>query len=392
MRICSLLLAVLMMLSLETVAFSADADYEAISAAVLVDPSIPCESAILVERTTGLVMFEKEADKKLPPASITKVMTLLLVTEALERGDIALSDAVTCSEHAASMGGSQIWLEPGEEMTVDELLRATAISSANDAAVALGEHLVGSEEAFVALMNRRAGELGMKNTVFKNATGLDSEGHLTTARDIMIMSSELLGHEIIKDYTTVWVDSLRDGKTQLANTNKLIKYYEGANGLKTGTTDDAKFCLAASAERDGMTLIAVVLGAETTGERFGSAKGLLDYGFSEYEMRSLPPTEELMSVAVTGGEQRQVNLRVDTPEKVLVERRSGELEVKYTACESIPAPVREGDILGEAEIISDGETLYTFPLTADSDVERMTFPFAFKMLLRACSSMSREIS
>jgi len=387
MRICSVMLAALMIFTLNICAFAED---DALPTAMLVDPSIPCESAILAEPTTGLIMFEKAPDELHAPASITKVMTLLLVMEALDRGEIALDDIVTCSEHASSMGGSQIWFEPGEEMTVDELLRAAAIASANDAAVALGEHLAGSEEAFVSQMNDRAKELGMVNTTFKNATGLDAEGHLTTARDIMIMSGELLKHKKITEYTTVWMDSLRNGETQLVNTNKLIKHYNGATGLKTGTTDDAKYCLAASAERDGMALVAVVLGAETTNERFGSAKGLLDYGFSEYEMRPLPENDaQIESVAVTGGEKRTVSVTAAPPETVLTEKRAGELILTHTLAESLEAPVKAGDVVGECEVTADGEVLCRYELTAAEDVGKMTLPIAFKMALCAASAMCR---
>lgn len=224
---------------------------DALPAAALVNPEIPWSSAILIEQTSGRVLFEKDPDTPMPPASITKIMTLLLVMEALDAGTITLETAVTCSPHAASMGGAQIWLEPGEQMTVHELLKATAISSANDAAVALGELISGSEEAFVARMNERAGELGMKNTTFQNATGLDAQGHLTTARDIAVMSQALLSHPLITEYSTVWMDSLRNGETQLVNTNKLVRFFEGATGLKTGTTDGAGYCLSASATARG---------------------------------------------------------------------------------------------------------------------------------------------
>lgn len=387
MKICSLILAVMMIFSINVRAF---AEEEGLPAAMLVDPSIPCESAILVEPTTGLVMFEKAPDEPRAPASITKVMTLLLVMEALDSGEITLNDTVTCSEHASSMGGSQIWFEPGEEMTVDELLRATAIASANDAAVALGEHIAGSEEAFVAMMNERAKELGMVNTTFKNATGLDAEGHITTARDIMIMCSELLKHEKITEYTTVWMDTLRNGETQLVNTNKLIKYYDGATGLKTGTTDDAKYCLAASAKRDGMSLVAVVLGAETTNERFGSAKGLLDYGFSEYEMRPLPDDSELpKEIAVKGGEKRTAAVISSPPETALCEKRAGELTLTFTVADSVDAPVTEGDVIGECVVLADGEELCSYELKAGENVGKMTLPKAFYMMLSAVSSMGR---
>ncbi len=395
MRIRSLFAALLLIWALAAPAAAQTAadeqtDDTALPAAALVNSGIPCASAILVEQTTGTVLFEKDADTRLAPASITKVMTLLLVMEALDRGEISLTDTVTCSEHASSMGGTQIWFEPYEQMTVDELLRAVAIASANDAAVALGEFLAGSEEAFVARMNERAAELGMTNTTFQNATGLDAEGHLTTARDIMQMSCELLRHPKITEYTTVWMDSLRGGETQLVNTNKLVRFYEGTTGLKTGTTDDAKYCLSASAERNGLSLVAVVLGAPTTNDRFGAARGLLDFGFANYEMRETPaPDPPLGTVPVRGGEKRYVSLVPDAPERLLTEKGTGEIEQKITLSEGIDAPVCAGDVLGEAELSSGGVLLGRYVIRAAEDVGEMTFSAALTLTLRALSSMQR---
>ncbi|MBR6741803.1 MAG: D-alanyl-D-alanine carboxypeptidase, partial [Clostridia bacterium] len=243
---------------------------------------IKAKSAILLEPYTGKILYEQNSDEKLAPASITKIMPLLLVMEALKRGDISLETAVYASEHACSMGGSQIWLEPGEGMTVDELLKATVIASANDACVVLGELLAGSEEGFVALMNKRAKELGMNNTNFVNCTGLDADEHYTTAHDVAIMSAELIKHPLIKKYSTVWMDSLRNGESELVNTNKLVRFYKGTTGLKTGTTSKAGYCLSATAMRDGMELVAVVLSGESSDLRFSGAKKLLDYGFANY--------------------------------------------------------------------------------------------------------------
>ena len=269
-----------------------------------VDPNltISAKSAILIERFTGTVIFEHDADKQMPPASITKIMTLLLVFEAMDEGKFTMETEISASEHACSMGGSQIWLEPGEVFTVNELLKAAAISSANDACVALGEAVSGSEEAFVELMNARAAELGMKNTVFKNCTGLDAEGHLSTARDIAVMSAELLSHPEIKNYSTVWMDSLRGGETELTNTNRLVRFYKGCTGLKTGSTDEAGCCLSASAERDGMELVSVTLGSPNTDERFAAGRKLLDYGFANFALvRMTPPEEYLAPIAVSHG-------------------------------------------------------------------------------------------
>ena len=241
---------------------------------------IKAKSVVLMEPYTGNVLYENNADERLAPASITKIMSLLLVMEAIENEKLTLDTKVSASEYAASMGGSQIWLEVGEEMTVDELLRASVIASANDATVALAEAVSGSEETFVSLMNERAKELGMKNTTFVNCCGLDTDGHLTSGRDVAIMASALIKHDLIKKYSTVWMDALRNGKSELTNTNKLVRYYSGATGLKTGTTSKAGCCVAATAERDGMELVAVVMGGETSNERFTGAKKLLDYGFA----------------------------------------------------------------------------------------------------------------
>jgi len=375
------------MLLCSTAAF---AEEDALPAAALVNSGIPCESAILVEQTTGRTLFEKNVDEPLPPASITKVMTLLLTVEAIDRGDLALDDVVSCTAHAASMGGSQIWLAAGEEMTVDELLRAAAIASANDAACALAEHLAGSEEAFVAAMNERAAELGMENTHFENCTGLDAEGHLTTARDISILSREPLRHPLITQYTTVWMDTLRGGATELVNTNKLVRYYEGTTGLKTGTTADAKYCLAASAERDGLALVAVVLGAPTGSERFGAARGLLDYGFANYRMIETPlPELDPARLPVSGGTARSVALRTEAPEHLLVSRDCGEIRSSVKLAEGAAAPVVSGDVLGECELSAEGVVLGTFPIVADGDVGRMTFSAALNLSLRAAAAMGR---
>ena len=246
------------------------------------DLKIKAKAAVLMEPHTGQVLYAQNPDEKLAPASITKVMSLLLIMEAIEQGKLTLKTKVSCSEHAASMGGSQIWLEVNEEMTVDELLRASVIASANDATVALAEAVAGSEDAFVRLMNEKAAALGMKNTTFVNACGLDADGHLTTARDVAIMSSALIKHSLIKKYSTVWMDALRDGKSELVNTNKLVRYYSGATGLKTGTTSKAGCCVSATAERDGMELVAVIMGGENSNERFSGAKKLLDYGFANW--------------------------------------------------------------------------------------------------------------
>ena len=269
---------------------------------------IKAKSAVLLEPFTGKVLYDQNGDEKLPPASITKVMSLLLVMEALDRKEFELDTVVTASEHACSMGGSQIWLEPGEAMTVDELLKATVIASANDACVALGELVAGSEEGFVKLMNERAAELGMNSTTFKNCTGLDAEGHLTTANDVAIMSGELIKHELIKNYSTVWMDSLRNGESELVNTNKLVRFYDGTTGLKTGTTSIAKYCLSATAKRGTLSLVAVVLAGETSQDRFEGAKKLLDYGFANYSFEEIKANLKEKEVLVANGEFKGVKV------------------------------------------------------------------------------------
>lgn len=362
---------------------------EGLPAATLINAEIPCKSAILIEQTTGRVLFEKDADVPMPPASITKIMTMLLVMEALDAGKISLDDMVTCSEHASSMGGTQIWLEVGEQMTVRELLLACAVSSANDASVALGEYIAGTEEAFVELMNRRAAELGMQNTVFYNATGLDAPGHVASARDIALMSAELLKHPAVTEFTTVWMDSLRAGETQLVNTNKLVRFYDGTTGLKTGTTDDAKYCLAASARRKGLSLIAVVLGAQTSDYRFGAARGLLDYGFANFEAQPVPePQPPLAPLRVAGGVLQRVGVKGLAPEIMLVEKGAGKnVTQRQKLAESITAPVRAGTPVGTVQVLIDGVLVCEYELVVAEDVDSMTFKSALGMFYNELTRM-----
>ena len=344
--------------------------------------SISARSAILTERSTGRVLFEYEADKPVPPASITKIMTLLLVMEAIESGKLSFETEVTASEHACSMGGSQIWLEPGEVFTVHELLKAAAIASANDACVALAEAVSGSEEAFVELMNKRAGELGMENTVFKNCTGLDAEGHLSTARDIAKMSGELLSHEKIKEYSTVWMDSLRNGETELTNTNKLVRFYKGCTGLKTGSTDEAGCCLSASAERGGMELISVTLGSPNTDERFAAGRKLLDYGFANFAVaKPVPPKDELYEIPVSHGVSKFVTPVFEEPETYLLPKGQETLiEQKVTLSEKLEAPVEAGQVIGKVSVFLNGGEIGGYNITAKEAVEKMSFYAALKIL------------
>lgn len=344
--------------------------------------SISAKSAILVERSTGRVLFEYEADKQMPPASITKIMTLLLVMEAIESGKLNFETQITASEYACSMGGSQIWLEPGETFTVHELLKAATIASANDACVALAEAVSGTEEAFVELMNQREAELGMENTVFKNSTGLDAEGHLSTARDIAKMSAELLSHEKIKEYSTVWMDSLRNGETELTNTNKLVRFYKGCTGLKTGSTDGAGCCLSVSAERNGMELISVTLGSPNTNERFAAGRKLLDYGFANFAVaKPVPPEEELFEIPVSHGVIKTVTPVFEEPETYLLPKgQETAIEQKVTLSEKLEAPVEAGQVVGKVTVFLNGGEIGGYNIIAKESVEKMSFLAALKIL------------
>ena len=357
------------------------------SALVDADPTtleIKALSYILVEASTGKVLVEHNANEKMPPASITKIMTILLVMEALEDGKITLEDSVVCSEHANSMGGTQIWLKVGESMTVHELLKAVVVSSANDATVALAEHVAGSEEGFVQLMNDRAKQLGMNDTVFTNATGFDDENHKTTAYDVSLMSRELLKHQKIFEYTSIWIDSLRDGETQLVNTNKLIRFYKGANGLKTGTTVGAGYCLAASAVRDGMQLIAVNLGSSTTDDRFFSARKLLDYGFANYEVTTPEISlEQLPSVKVSHGTKREVSCEVSNDNTMLLKKgQKSQISQEIILEEVVEAPIEIGQQIGKIVLKIGDEVAGECPLTAKESVEKMTILKSLELFLK----------
>lgn len=347
---------------------------------------IKAKSVILMEANTGKILYEDNADEVLPPASITKVMSLLLVMEALERGDFDLETVVSASEHACSMGGSQIWLEPNEPMTVDDLLKAAVIVSANDATVALGELVAGSEEGFVSMMNTRAKELGMTNTSFKNCSGLDSEGHLTTAHDVAVMSSELIKHDLIKNYTTVWMDSLRNGESELVNTNKLVRFYNGTTGLKTGTTSSSKYCLSATAERDGLELVAVVMGADTTADRFEGAKKLLDFGFANFTFKSISAEiSNDFSVKIKDGVADKVGVKADGELGMLFKKSdTNKISQKKIINKNLAAPIKKGDVLGKVQVYSGDEFLGEILLKADADVQKLTY---FKVFLRVLKGL-----
>lgn len=346
---------------------------------------INAKSAILMDYGTGKILYEANADEKLAPASITKIMSLVLVMEALESGKIKLTDKITASEHAASMGGSQIWLEPNEVMTVDELLKATVIASANDATVALAEAVAGSEESFVAMMNEKAKELGMNRTNFVNSYGLDADGHLTTAHDVALMSAELIKHDLIREYTTVWSDSLRGGESELVNTNKLIRYYDGAFGLKTGTTGKAGSCLAATAERDGLTLVAVVLGAPTSNDRFNSTRKLLDYGFANYSYMEIEgETKDLINIPVKKGTVREIAPTVTAKFPVLLKKGDeGQITQKVELEAELTAPVNKGDTVGFIHIFLREEEIGVIPIVAANGSDKLTFSVCLARLIKS---------
>lgn len=342
---------------------------------------LTAKAAVLMEAGTGQVLFQKNAHEARPIASVTKVMTLLLIMEEIDSGRLSLTDTVTASAHAAGMGGSDIWLKEGETMTVDDMLKAVVIMSANDAAVALGEKIAGSEEAFVQRMNERAKELGMNDTVFKNCCGLDEEGHVSSAYDVALMSRELIRHETIFRYTTTWMDSVRDGATQLVNTNRLIRTYTGITGLKTGTTSQAGSCITATAQRDGMTLIAVVLGADTSALRFSEAATLLDTGFAGWSTVQ-PEIADVGSLPVTGGMESEVALKVEACPPLLIEKgRDEELKQTVNLPESIPAPVDTKTILGSVTITLGETELVSLPVYAAREIEAVSWDKIFFLLL-----------
>lgn len=349
------------------------------------DFDLPCQAAILIDEDSGTVLYEKNADEQRPIASITKVMTLLLTFRALEEGRVTLEDLVPVSEHAYGMGGSQIWLEPGEQMTLNEMLKAICISSANDAAVAVAEYVGGSESVFAEMMNAKAKELGMENTHFMNACGLDEENHYSTARDVSVMSRELMKHQTVIQYTGIWTDSLRGGQTQLVNTNKLLKTYAGATGLKTGTTSGAGVCIAATAERNGMGLLAVVLGSPSSAERFVAATRLLDYGFANYELAQFPTVQGLADVLlVTGGVAETAALTSNAPTSVLVKKgQAAQLSAVAELPAQLAAPVAEGQKVGEIVLSGPEGELGRYEVTAKGQVEVMNRENAWGLLWQA---------
>ena len=372
-RLCSFLLA---LLALTVLTVPAGAEELAVEA----------EACLLMEKTTGEVLYAVNEHEPLEPASVTKIMTILLVMEAIDSGQLQYGDVVTASAHACSMGGSQIWLKENEQMTVEDMLKAVCVASANDCSVALAEHLAGSETAFVERMNQRAAELGMEDTVFMNPTGLPAEGHVTSAYDIALMSRELiLNHPDVRRFTTIWMDTLRNGEFGLSNTNKLIHSYEGATGLKTGSTDGALYCLSATAERDGMELIAVILKAPTSAQRFAGAQALLNYGFASYGLAEIQTPGDLSPIPVRLGAEKAVTARLEGETALLAAKEKlGALETELTMETELSAPVAEGQEVGRLTVTSGGETLAEFPLVADRAVARLTY----WQLLQRCMQMA----
>ena len=348
------------------------------------DLTLNCRAVCLIDQDTGTVLYEKNADQQMPIASITKVMTLLLTFEAIHDGRLTLDTLVPVSEHAYHMGGSQIWLEPGEQFTLDEMIKAICVSSANDAAVAVAELVGGSEQGFVQMMNDRAAELGMTNTTFHNACGLDTEGHLSTARDVAIMSRQILTTcpEVLH-YTGIWTDTLRGGATQLVNTNKLLRRYNGITGLKTGTTGGAGVCISASATRDGLNLIAVVLGAPSSKDRFEAATTLLDYGFAAWRAAPLPAMEDRpLLIKVKGSAEESVPLEYSAlPESILMPKESAaELTAQLTLPDELDAPVQQGQAVGVVRILAGESVLGEYDICTAADAPEMDFGTALGLL------------
>ncbi|MCR5663424.1 MAG: D-alanyl-D-alanine carboxypeptidase [Oscillospiraceae bacterium] len=348
--------------------------------------SVSAPSALLMEKETGTVLLEKNAHERLFPASVTKVMTMLLIVEDLDAGRVSLNDTVTASARAASFGGSCVYLEEGEQMSLSDMLKCVAVVSANDCAVALAEHLAGSEEAFVARMNRRAEELGLQDTHFTSCSGLFDDGeHYSSAYDLAVISRELLSHPIIKDYTTIWLDSIRNGAFELNNTNKLVYWYPGCTGLKTGYTSSAMYCLAASAERDGVEYIAVVLRCESIEKRNADAKALLNYAFAAYTLCPLRPEGGLPELPAEMSGEETLSLRVEGPAWALVEKSGQRPEYSFTLPESVTAPVREGEPLGTLRVTLGGETVAELPVTAARELPRLTTGELLGRLLAAAA-------
>lgn len=341
-------------------------------------------SALLMEKETGTVLLQQNAHQKLEPASVTKIMTLLLVMEAVDSGRLSLDEPVPVSAHAAGMGGSQVYLKEGERLSVSDLIKCVAVVSGNDCAVALAERLSGSESAFVDQMNQKAQALGMEDTHFVNCTGLPAPGHLTSAYDIALMSRQLLlHHPDIRQYTTIWTDSIRNGAFGLTNTNRLIRFYDGATGLKTGFTASAQYCMSAAAQRNGMELIAVVMKAPTTAQRFQDASCLLDYGFANYALLTPQPESPLAPIDVLLGQSKTVQPQLQRECRLLVEKaQADQITTRVDLARDVQAPVDPGQTLGEFQVYVGEQLRDTVPIVAAQGVERLSVPGLFSQLLR----------
>ncbi len=350
---------------------------------------INAKSSVLMEVSTGKIIYKKNENAKLQPASITKIMTMILVVEALESKKISFYDKVITTEHAASMGGSQIWLETGEKMTVHDLLKAVAVGSANDASVALAEHISGSEEGFVAKMNQKAKEIGMNNTNFTNACGLDDENLYTTAKDVAIMSRELIKHDIIKQYTTIWMDTVRNETVQLVNTNKLVRFYKGATGLKTGTTNGAGCCVSATAKRNGMELIAVVMGAKNSNERFLSARKLLDYGFANYTIYNPNFYIKLNNkIKVLNGQQDSVKINhIKLNNELIKFEDKDNIKNKTNISKELVAPISKKQKVGNIKIYLNDKVINEYEITTINEAKELDFKFCFMKLLKLITTI-----
>ena len=344
---------------------------------------IDAKSAILMDSATGTILYEKNADEALPPASVTKIMTLLLVMEAVDNGSLSLSDMIRTSANASSMGGSQIYLKEGEELSAEDMIKSVVISSANDAAVALAEHICGSEEAFVTKMNERAAELGMKNTHFENTNGLDDTvaNHVTSARDIALMSAALIKHKKILEYSSIWMDSVRDGAFGLTNTNRLIRFYKGANGLKTGSTSKAGFCISATAERDGMTLIAVIMGSPTRDIRNAEAAKLLDFGFANYSKYSCPE-EVTGDIKVLGGTKETCKTISIGFSDIVLSSEKNNIEKVLEIPEKLSAPIHKGEVIGKIKFVIGEKEIGTTDIISTENVEKISYFGILKQMIK----------
>ena len=344
--------------------------------------NLNCKSAVLMEATTGAVLYAQNPSAALPPASVTKIMTLLLVMEAIDNGMLRMEDTVTASANAASMGGSQVYLKEGEQMSVKDMLKSVVISSANDAAVALAEHIAGTVPSFVDKMNKKAKTLGMKDTFFENVTGLDdtAEQHLTSAMDIALMSRALIAHPTILEYSSIWMDTIRDGSFGLTNTNRLVRFYKGCTGLKTGSTSKAGFCVSATAERDGFSLICVIMGAESRDVRNAQATALLDWGFSGY-MLYQHEKGSAGSIRIAGGMKNECPTAYDAFSKILPKGDASKIETRFSLPQTLAAPIRAGDKIGQLEFLSNGRVIGNVKIYASEDVEKIDFFEIFKRML-----------